>query len=168
MVLMLDSWPSTILNHSFHPLRSWPSPFRKEQIYLMDFDVFCISLLSAFLSPFVSCRIPPSVTPVTLYLAKFPSSFASPALWLCLWSRRSPIVSLVLANWSPSLLGFQPLPWETANLSSALLPPHPCQFWLISQTENVLIAAAGFPWSACQGECNREERGMKSFLSFAA
>lgn len=71
-------------------------------------------------SGIVSCQVP--------ILSHFPGSVA-------LWSRCSPIVSLVPANWSLSPLGLQPLPWDPANLSSALLPPQPRQFWLISQTK---------------------------------
>lgn len=163
--------PESLILRS-HPAQSCASSFRNGQIRLIDFLFFfpppdvCIPQSLPFIeNPYFS-RSSDIVSSQVPILSHFPDSMAP-------WSRGSPIVSLVPANWSPSPLGFQPLPWDPANLSSALLSPHPCQFWLISQTKRALIAAAGFPWSACQAERNRDGqggggRGIQSFLSFAA
>lgn len=65
-----------------HPAQSCASSFRNSQIHLIDLDFFFFFhwLTSAFLSPFLSSRIPASVAPVTLFPAKFPSSLTLP--WL--------------------------------------------------------------------------------------
>lgn len=137
-----------------HPTWSCALSFRNGQILLNDFFLSgwrLHSSASSFHREPGFCRtsnIVPSQVPILSYF---------PVLWLSGLAVAQ--LSVVPANLSPSLLGFQPLPWDPANLSSALLSPHPCQFWLISQTKRALIAAAGFPWSACQGECNREREG---------
>lgn len=138
--------PESLILRS-RPAQSSASSFRNGQIHVIDLDFFY------FFSHWADVCIPQSLPFIEnpclrrssdIVSSQVPIlSHTSLALWLSdLTAAR---LSLVPANSSPSPLGFQPLPWDPANLSSALLSPHPCQFWLISQTKRALIAAAGFP-----------------------
>lgn len=97
-------------------------------------------LPSACLSLLLSLRIPASVLDWH-YFEPSSHPFSLPSLALLSHSGQIPSSQhqAVPANPSPSQRHSQPLASYPASLTSPLLSPHPCQFWLITQTKRPLL-----------------------------
>lgn len=127
----------------------------------------CKKLLSACLSPLLSLRIPASVLQWHYFK---PSShpLSLPSLALLFHSGQIPSSQdqAVPANLSPSQRHFQPLAGYPTSLPIPLLWPHPCQFWLITQSKRPLLPL----WASHDLHARKSatERGRTALLSFSA